>query len=171
VKCRAVAVVAVLTFVPLIGWANPPEYLAATREPPDDASELASPLEEVIARPQGWQLGTGMTEPFFRDLIFSLEPRSFYRHLDDGEGLHEAFATGGSMSFITGWWRDTLQFGIVGYSQAIIGEVEGGGGHGRFPLVTKNAPQFDSSIGSILREIRPKSNTQTKGTSGKFAAA
>jgi hypothetical protein len=116
VKCRAVAVVAVLTFVPLIGWANPPDYLAATREPPDDASELASPLEEVIARPQGWQLGTGMTEPFFRDLIFSLQPRSFYRHLDDGEGLHEAFATGGEMAFTSGWWRDVLQLGVAGYT-------------------------------------------------------
>jgi hypothetical protein len=126
VKCRDVAVVAVLTFVPLVGWANPPDYLAATREPPDDASELASPLEEVIARPQGWQLGKGMTEPFFRDLIFSLEPRSFYRHLDDGEGLHEAFATGGSMSFTTGWWRDILQMGMTGYTTQPVATRDAG---------------------------------------------
>jgi hypothetical protein len=127
VKCRGVAVVAVLTFVPLVGWANPPDYLAASREPADDASQLASPLEEVIVQPPGWRLARRMTEPFFADSIFSVEPRFYYRHLDDGEGLHEAFASGGAMSFTTGWWRDTLQFGTVGYTTQPVATHDGGG--------------------------------------------
>jgi hypothetical protein len=97
-------------------WANPPDYLAASREPADNASDLPSPLEEVIVQPPGWRLASNMTEPFFRDSVLSLKPRSFYRYLHDGEGLHEAFTSGGAMSFTTGWWRDFLQLGVTGYT-------------------------------------------------------
>jgi hypothetical protein len=57
-----------------------------------------------------------MTESFFRDSVLSLELRSFYRYLHDGEGLHEAFTGGGAMGFTTGWWRDFLQLGVTGYT-------------------------------------------------------
>jgi hypothetical protein len=56
------------------------------------------------------------TEPFFRDSIFSLEPRFYYRHLHDGNGVSEAFAAGGALMLTSGWWRDTLQLGIGGYT-------------------------------------------------------
>jgi outer membrane porin, OprD family len=112
----SIALVLILIFDRSFCRANPPEYLAATREPADNASELASPFEEVTIQPPGWQLAKTMSEPFFRDSVFSLEPRFYYRNLNDGEGLHEAFAAGGAMLLTTGWWCDTLQLGIAGYT-------------------------------------------------------
>jgi len=125
---QLVAVALMLISVWSLCWANPPDYLAANRELPDTARELPSPLEEVIVQPPGWRLANAMTEPFFRDSVFSLEPRSFYRYLDDDEGLHEAFTTGGMMAFTTGWWLDTLQLGLAGYTtQSVAGPHDPGG--------------------------------------------
>src|SRR4029453_11267006 len=99
-----------------VGRASPPEYLAASREPAESASEEASPIEEPFLQPAGWRLAQHSTEPFFRDSIFSLEPRFYYRHLHDGNGVSEAFAAGGALMLTSGWGRDTLQLGIGGYT-------------------------------------------------------
>lgn len=125
---RLAALIEVLLCLPLVSQANPPEYLAASREPAEDASELASPFEEITPQPAGWRLINFVNEPFLRDSIFSLQPRFFYRYLDDGTGLHDAFAAGGEMSFTTGWWRDILQIGIAGYTtQPVITPHDPGG--------------------------------------------
>lgn len=125
---RDVALIAVLLFVPLAGQANPPEYLAGSREPADNASELASPLEEITLQPAGWRLVNFVNEPFLRDSIFSLQPRFYYRYLDDGKGLHDAFAAGGEVMFTTGWWRDILQLGIAGYTSQPLATPHDPGG-------------------------------------------
>jgi outer membrane porin, OprD family len=116
VKRQDIALTAVLIFIPLVGRANPPEYLAASREPAESASEEPSPFEEPVLQLPGWRPAQFATEPFFRDSVFSLEPRLYYRYLDDGKNLQEAFATGGAIILTTGWWRDTLQLGIGGYT-------------------------------------------------------
>jgi hypothetical protein len=89
---------------------------AASREPAENASEQASPIEEPVLQLRGWRLAQHSTEPFFRDSIFSLEPRFYYRYLHDGNGVSEAFAAGGALMLTSGWWRDTLQLGIGGYT-------------------------------------------------------
>jgi hypothetical protein len=110
--------------------ANPPEYLAATREPAENASEEVSPLDEPFLPLRGWRLAQYSKEPFLRDSILSLEPRFYYRHLDDGNGVHEAFAGGGAMIFESGWWRETIQVGIGGYTTQplVTGRDPGGTG-------------------------------------------
>jgi hypothetical protein len=123
-----VAVVIILIFGQRLCRANPPEYLAASREPVDTAAEEASPFEEITAQPPGWRLAQFATEPFFRDSILSLEPRFYYRYLDDGKGLHEAVATGGAIILTTGWWRDTLQLGIAGYTSQPLATPHDAGG-------------------------------------------
>jgi hypothetical protein len=138
-------------------WANPPDYLAASRELPDNASKLPSPLEEVIVQPPGWRLARALTEPFFRDSVLSLEPRSFYRYLDDDEGLHEAFTSGGAMTFTTGWWRDILQLGIAGYTTQPIATSQDPGGTG---LLRPDGDGF-SVLGQAWAKIRTGPATGT----------
>lgn len=96
--------------------ASPPEYLAASREPVETASEEASPFDEPVLQLQGWRLAQQSTEPFFRDSVFSLEPRFYYRYLDNGKSISEAFTAGGAMIATTGWWRNILQLGVGGYT-------------------------------------------------------
>jgi hypothetical protein len=110
--------------------ANPPEYLAASREPAESASAEVSPIEEPFLPLRGWRLAPGSTEPFLRDSIFSLEPRFYYRSLDDDEGRHEAFAGGGALILTSGWWRDTLQLGIGGYTTQPLATGRDPGGTG-----------------------------------------
>jgi hypothetical protein len=61
-------------------------------------------------------LFSSSTEPFFRDLNFSLQPRLYFRSLDNSTGTNNTFAGGGCMGFTTGWWLDTLQLGATGYT-------------------------------------------------------
>jgi outer membrane porin, OprD family len=116
VKCKRPTLIAIVFFAHSLGRANPPEYLAATREPAESASEQVSPIDEPFLPLRGWRLAQYSTEPFLRDSILSLEPRFYYRHLDDGNGVHEAFAGGGAMILESGWWRETIQLGIGGYT-------------------------------------------------------
>jgi outer membrane porin, OprD family len=130
VKRRAAGLIAILLFAQGVGRASPPEYLAATREPAESASEEVSPIEEPVLPLAGWRLATRSTEPFFRDSIFSLEPRFYYRHLDNGKGLSEAFAGGGALGLTSGWWRGTLQLGIDGYTTQPLATGRDPGGTG-----------------------------------------
>jgi hypothetical protein len=127
---RYVALVLLLIFARDIARASPPEYLAATREPAESASEEVSPIEEPRLEVSGWRLAQHSTEPFFRDSIFSLEPRFYYRCLDDDKGRHEAFAGGGALILTSGWWRDALQLGIGGYTTQPLATGPDPGGTG-----------------------------------------
>jgi hypothetical protein len=94
-KRHRVALIVLAILVRDIARASPPEYLAASREPADTASEQVSPIEEPFLQPAGWHLAQHATEPFLRDSVFSLEPRFYYRYLDNANGVQEAFAGGG----------------------------------------------------------------------------
>jgi hypothetical protein len=125
-----IALVLILILERPICRANPPEYLAGSRELPDTASEEATPFEEPPQQLPGVQLAPFATEPFFRDSILSLQPRLYYRYYDDGKSLHEALATGGAMIVTTGWWLDTLQLGIAGYTTQPLATPHNAGGTG-----------------------------------------
>ncbi len=90
-EMQRATLIAFVLFAYGVSRANPPEYLAATREPAESASEEASPIEESFLPLRGWRLAQHSTEPFLRDAILSLEPRFYYRHLDNANGVQEAF--------------------------------------------------------------------------------
>ena len=114
----------------LNGWANPPDYLTNDYEPTDRAMGLASPFTEYATEEQvGW-LGAFYSEPFLRYADFSLQPRLYYRSLETKSGVQQAFAAGGSLSFITGWWRETLQLGATAYTTQPVFAPSGAGNIG-----------------------------------------
>src|SRR6201987_3037769 len=81
---RSIALVLILILDKAVCRANPPEYLAATREPADNASELASPFEEVTRHPPGGRLAKAVSQPLLGASVFSREPRFYYGDLNDG---------------------------------------------------------------------------------------
>ena len=125
-----IALAVLLIFARDVARANPPEYLAATREPAESASEEVSPIEEPFLPLHGWRLAPNSEEPFLRDSIVSLEPRFYYRYVDNEQGPHEAFAGGGAMILSSGWWRETLQLGIGGYTTQPLATGRDPGGTG-----------------------------------------
>jgi hypothetical protein len=100
------------------------------REPAESASEKVSPIEEPFLPLTGWRLAPHSAEPFLRDSILSLEPRFYYRYVDNEQGVHEAFAGGGAAIFTSGWWRETLQLGIGGYTTQPLATGADPGGTG-----------------------------------------
>ena len=146
---RYVALVVLLMFARDLARAIPPEYLAATREPAESASEEVSPIEEPRLELSGWRLAQHSTEPFFRDSIFSLEPRFYYRTVDDEEGRHEAFAGGGALILASGWWRDAVQLGIGGYTTQPIATGPDPGGTG---LLRRDGDGF-SVLGQLWGKV------------------
>jgi hypothetical protein len=130
VRRRCIALIGVLIFVRLLCRANPPEYLAATHEPADTAAQIPSPFEEPTVELPAWRLFRLSTEPFLRDLAFSLQPRLFYDYVDNGKTLSEAFAAGGALILTTGWWHDFLQLGIAGYTSQPLATPYNAGGTG-----------------------------------------
>jgi hypothetical protein len=156
VKRRTIVLIAAAILSQKVSWANPPEYLAASREPADQASEQPSPFEEVAVRLTGFRLAPSSQEPFFRDSIFSLEPRFYYRYLDDG-AVHEAFAGGGAMILTSGWWRDIFQIGIGGYTTQPLATGRDSAGTGLF---RDNGDGF-SVLGQAWAKLKLGSATAT----------
>jgi len=133
VKRLLLLLLLILTFLLLArstARANPPDYLTYDREPADRASELVSPFTELVTAQPAGRLGAFSSEPFFQYAEFSLQPRLYYRSVQNSSGSQEAFAVGGSLSFATGWWRDTLQLGVTGYTTEPVVAPNGAGNTG-----------------------------------------
>lgn len=129
-NCKRSTLIAIVLLGHSLSRANPPEYLAATREPAETASEEVSSIDEPFLPLHGLRLAPTSQEPFLRDSIVSLEPRFYYRYLDNGSGVHEAFAGGGALILTSGWWRETLQLGIGGYTTQPLAKGDDPGGTG-----------------------------------------
>lgn len=150
----------ILTFLlvaRLICRANPPDYLTNDREPAVQASQLASPFTEIVTeQPPGW-LRARSSEPFFQYAEFGLQPRLYYRALQNSSGLQDAFSAGGSLSLITGWWRDTLQLGVTGYTTQPVVAPSGAGNTG---LLRPNGDGF-SVLGQAWAKVKAGPATAT----------
>jgi len=157
VKRHLIAILSFLVLAPSTGRTNPPDYLTNDLEPADRASQLPSPFTELVPEPPTGRLGAFSSEPFFRDAEFSLQPRLYYRLLQNSSGGQEAFAAGGSLSLATGWWRDTLQLGVTGYTTQPVSAPDGGGNTG---LLRPNGDGF-SVLGQAWARVRAGPATAT----------
>jgi hypothetical protein len=137
--------------------ANPPDYLTNDYEPAVRAAELASPFTEYVTEQPPGPLAVFSSDPFFRYAVFSLQPRLYYRNLQNSSGVHEAFAAGGSLSFATGWWRDTLQLGVTGYTTQPVVAPDGAGNAG---LLRPNGDGF-TVLGQAWARVKAGPATAT----------
>ena len=147
---RISLVILTLLLAHLTCWANPPDYLTNDIEPAIRAGELASPFTEIVAEQRvGW-LRAISSEPFFRYAEFSLQPRFYFRSLQNGFGLHEAFAAGGALSLTTGWWRDMLQLGVRAYTTQPVVSPNGAGNTG----LLKSSGDGFSTLGQAWAKVK-----------------
>jgi len=154
---RLILLITIGIFARHLCQASPPEYLAASCEPVETASEEASPFDEPALQLQGWRLAQQSTEPFFRDSVFSLEPRFYYRYLDNGKSISEAFTAGGAMIATSGWWRNTLQLGMGGYTTQPLATGHDPGGTA---LLRPDGDGF-SVLGQAWGKLRAGATTAT----------
>ena len=103
-----------------------PDYLTSDCEPADQASQLLTPFTPLtVPEPQAGLFGF-TNEPFIRDADFSVDPRFYFRSLQNSSGVNNTFAGGGLLGLTTGWWRDTLQLGVAGYTtQPLVNNQNG----------------------------------------------
>ena len=93
-----------------------PDYLFNDYPYPDRASEILTPYPDLEEEEPTPGLFKSVKEPFIRDISFSLEPRLYFRSLENTTGVNSMFAGGGALGITTGWWLDTVQLGATGYS-------------------------------------------------------
>ena len=113
----------------------PQGYLSDENPAPGSIEELESVLDNVSLRREPRQPGRlipaaldriQFTEDWLPEASLIVKSRSYYRYRDGGDGrILEAFATGGSLDFDSGWLFDTFKIGLVGYtSQKLIGDAD-----------------------------------------------
>jgi hypothetical protein len=91
---RAVICVILLGLIDSSSRAAAPDYLSQEFVPTDEASELPTPFTPLPEEEPTVGLFSSSTEPFFRDLNFSLQPRLYFRSLDNSTGTNNTFAGG-----------------------------------------------------------------------------
>jgi hypothetical protein len=105
-------------------------YVYDEEPTPDSAKEIkshfASPLTEKKEKPSlfpAFKEKMNALPPFWRDTDLFLNFRTYYFYRDNVDtSKFEAWTLGGSLNYESGWWRDRLQIGLVGYtSQKLYG--------------------------------------------------
>ncbi len=107
--------------------AGVPEYITSEEPPPSSAAELDGPLSTGLKKekPIRREVSEVLKKlpPFWRDSLLKLHLRSYYLDRNNlGNSKSEAWAAGGRLAYESGWWKERLQIGAVGYtSQKLYG--------------------------------------------------
>ena len=112
----------------------------------------ADPFKEKVTQPF----------PFIDDLIWAIRPRFYYFHRDtEGKGIQESAAIGGSLGFETGWFKDTIRFGVTGYtSQKLYGPSDRDGAG----LLQKEQQGY-SALGEAYVDLKHRETSLRAGRS------
>jgi hypothetical protein len=112
-----------------------------------DQSDMASPPMPAIFEPEE----KPELAPFFRDSKFSAQARSYYLNRKKFDDTHlEAWAIGGSLSYLSGYIADHFRVGAVGYtSQKLYGPENRDG-----TLLLEPDQHRYSVLGQLYGEIR-----------------
>ena len=146
-----------------LGDALSQEYLHADDVAPDSLAEADSTFEGETLTLGETMLRKGMItphvvnaipalEPFVKDTVFVLEPRSYYFYRDQGDGsISETFALGGGLSYESGWWKDFLQVGVAAYTSQKLHGPEDRDGAG---LLAPGQEPY-TTLGESYLRVRP----------------
>lgn len=112
-----------------------------------DQSNLASPEPAGPVAPSA----SKETAPFFRDSKWSAQLRSFYFDRDKYDGsTSEAWALGGSITYLSGWLGDFFRIGATGYtSQPLYGPDDKDG-----TLLLKPGQEGYTVLGQLYGEVK-----------------
>ncbi len=133
-----------------------PEYISSEEPAPESAAELQGPLSEAFEEEERVRLYAikeilRPLPPFWRDSRVDLKLRSYYLGRNNvGNSKNEAWAAGGWLSYESGWWKNRLQIGAVGYtSQRLYGPESRDG-----TLLLKPGQQGFSVLGQLYAHAR-----------------
>ncbi len=133
-------------------------YISDENTAPDSAKEITGRFEGSKSKKEEKQsLFPTLKEkmdslpPFWRDTNLFLNFRTYYFYRDkDGTSNNEAWALGGSINYESGWWRNRLQIGLVGYtSQKLYGPESRDG-----TLLLRTGQQSFSVLGQAYLDMR-----------------
>jgi len=133
-------------------------YISDENPAPGRAKEIeshfAAPLEKKEEKPSlfpAFKEKMDSLPPFWRDTSLFLNFRTYYFYRDNVDSnKNEAWALGGSINYESGWWRNRLQIGLVGYtSQKLYGPESRGGSR-----LLKPVQQSFSVLGQAYLAVR-----------------
>jgi hypothetical protein len=138
-------------------WASEGDY--AEEPAPGSVEELLTPFsgmekEAVPEPPRFPELEKALAPfpPFFRDTRLAVNLRSYYfcRNYVNNPSSNEAWALGGSITYESGWWRNRLKIGAVGYtSQKLYGPADKDG-----TLLLRPGQDSFSVLGQAYAQVR-----------------
>ena len=105
-------------------------YVYDEEPTPDSAKEIeshfAGPLAEKEEKPSlfpAFKEKMNTLPPFWRDTDLTMNFRTYYFYRDNVDTSKlEAWTFGGSLNYKSGWWKNRLKIGLVGYtSQKLYG--------------------------------------------------
>jgi len=105
-------------------------YVYDEEPTPDSAKEIeshfAAPVTEKEEKPSifpAFKEKINALPPFWRDTDLTMNFRTYYFYRDNVDtSKFEAWTLGGSLNYESGWWKNRLKIGLVGYtSQKLYG--------------------------------------------------
>jgi hypothetical protein len=147
---RSAAAALALMFGAIPAW--------AATAPPDAPQQEAVPLErmELATPPAGVALvpppaSDPLRMPFFHDATFGLQLRTFYFDREKYDASHsEAWAIGGSLSFLSGWANNFFRLGAVAYTSQPLHAPDDRDG----TLLLKTGQEGYTVLGQIYGEFK-----------------
>ncbi|MBU1191423.1 MAG: OprD family porin [Gammaproteobacteria bacterium] len=101
---------------PFNSWGAVPEYVTSDAPPPTSAVSSEGLLGNAFAKSSAGQVSGALRE-LWRDSSLVLRPRSYFFDRDREVGDNDqAWALGGSLEFVSGWWRNKLRFSSTLYT-------------------------------------------------------
>lgn len=101
-----------LATAPLVAWSAVPGYVTDEAPPPSSVEDSKGLLGEAFAVPGDDKAAAARPTPdLWRDSTLLFRPRSYFFDRDRDTGSSDqAWALGGSLEFVSGWWHERLRF-------------------------------------------------------------
>ncbi len=120
-----ISMVLVLMFDVSDSMASEAEYISSEKPAPTTVKEAKDSIQKELEEEEKKERSRFPTlkqkfeslQPFFRDTELKINFRTYYRYKDLEEiPISEAWALGGYLAYRSGWYKDRIRIGAVGYT-------------------------------------------------------